>query len=116
MAANVFLGSSLALCTGASYASSRLLPFAHGVLGCGALSLVGYAQTFFFTGRLAAQWLPQNYRQVADTFGWTVGEIRCAAGGGAWVAGWPVAPETVCWRVGAFCWPGRPLLVVVLLV
>ena len=76
MAANVFLGGSLALCTGASYASSRLLPFAHGVLGCGALSLVGYAQTFFFTGRLAAQWLPQNYRQVADTFGWTVGEIR----------------------------------------
>lgn len=44
IAANVFLGSSLVLCTAASYVSSAFLPYAPGVLGCGAISLVGYAQ------------------------------------------------------------------------
>lgn len=44
IAANVFLGGSLVLCTAASYLSSALLPYAPGVLGCGAISLVGYAQ------------------------------------------------------------------------
>ncbi|KAL4434011.1 hypothetical protein ABPG75_000452 [Micractinium tetrahymenae] len=75
IAANVFLGGSLVLCTTASYLSSAFLPYAPGVLGCGAISLVGYAQSIYFTGRVSAQWLPENYRQVANSFGWTVGEI-----------------------------------------
>lgn len=159
IAANVFLGSSLALCTAASYLSSAFLPYAPGVLGCGAISLVGYAQvgallhppdpsppslpccpparwpfrlarlrnhppksgmlcgcqlthatagqrmpswhawaggrpslmphhppapqSIYLTGHVSAQWLPENYRQVANSFGWTVGEIRWVDGGGA---------------------------------
>lgn len=50
-----------------------------GVVGCGALSLLGYVQTFYLSSQLSAAWLPQNYRQVAGKFGWSVGNIRCAA-------------------------------------
>lgn len=75
IAANALLGTSLALCTAASYAYSALLPFAHGALGCGALGFVGWAQAMYLTGRLSAQWMPESYTQVSDTFGWTVGEI-----------------------------------------
>ena len=75
VAANAVLGASLALCTAASYLHSALLPFAHGALGCGALGFVGWAQAAYLTGRLSARWMPENYAQVADTFGWTLGEI-----------------------------------------
>jgi len=75
VAANAVLGTSLGLCTAASYLSSSLLPYHPGVLGCGALSFVAWAQTLYLTGRLSSRWLPENYKQVADTFGWTLGEI-----------------------------------------
>lgn len=75
VAANVLLGTSLALCTSASYASSALLPFSTAVLGCGALSFVGWAQTFFLTSKLAARWMPEDYSQVAGTFAWTLGDL-----------------------------------------
>lgn len=75
IAANALLGTSLALCTAASYAASSLLPFAHGALGCGALGFLGWAQAVYLTGRLSVRWMPENYRQVSDTFAWTVGEI-----------------------------------------
>ncbi len=52
------------------------------MVGCGALSLLGYVQTFYLTGQLSAAWLPQSYRQVADKFAWSVGEIRCGVGEG----------------------------------
>ena len=50
------------------------------MVGCGALSLLGYVQAFYLTGQLSAAWLPQNYRQVADTFGWSVGSVRWVVG------------------------------------
>ena len=87
VAANALLGASLALCTAASYAASSLLPFAHGALGCGALGFLGWGQALYLTGRLSARWMPENYRQVSDTFAWTVGEIGCAGLGGPGLGG-----------------------------
>ena len=78
-AANAGLGVSLATCLGGGALGSWLRPLAPraGALsGCGALGLLGYAQTFYLAGQLGAGWLPQSYRQVAGSFGWTVGEIR----------------------------------------
>jgi len=46
--------------------------------GCGALGFVGWAQSLYLTGQLSAAWMPESYRQVADTFSWTVGDIGCA--------------------------------------
>lgn len=92
VAANSLLGASLGLCMTASVLASWLLPFAPasattGVAGCGALALLGYAQSFYLTGQVSAKWMPQNYAQVADTFGWTVGEIRCVCAGAHGQAG-----------------------------
>lgn len=75
IAANALLGTSVALCTAASYAHSALLPFAHGALGCGALGFVGWGQALYLSGRLSAQWMPENYLQVSDMFAWTVGDL-----------------------------------------
>eukprot|EP00887_Chlorella_sp_A99_P003548 scaffold7.g3548.t1 len=75
-AANVVLGGSLALCLAASSLPGALRPFApSAVAGCGAMSLLGLAQTFYLTGQLSPQWMPVGYRTVADSFGWTVGQI-----------------------------------------
>ncbi|GAB4818169.1 hypothetical protein N2152v2_005215 [Parachlorella kessleri] len=76
VAANVVFGGLMASCLGANYLVSWLHPFAPGVVGCGALSLLGYIQTFYLTGQLSAAWLPHNYRAVADKFAWSVGEIQ----------------------------------------
>lgn len=75
------------LCTPAPM--PRLMPPAHVSLscrpallptpGCGALGFVGWAQSLYLTGQLSAAWMPESYRQVADTFAWTVGDIGCVA-------------------------------------
>ena len=85
--ANSVMGASLATCLYANMAPAWLRPFAPpGLAGCGAMSLVGLAQTFYLTGQLSAQWMPLGYRQVASSFGWTVGQIR-------WVLGWAGAGQ-----------------------
>lgn len=77
---NVLFGSLLAGCLGATYAAAALQPYAPAVVGCGALSLVGFMQAVFLTGQLSPAWLPEGYRQVAAKFGWSVGQIRWVPG------------------------------------
>ena len=73
--ANAVLGGGMAACLGASWMRSWMRPFAPGALACGLVPLVGQAQLIYLTGQMSAQWLPQNFVQVATTFSWTLGQI-----------------------------------------
>lgn len=65
---------------------------------------MGWAQALYLTGQLSAAWMPESYRQVSDTFAWTVGDIGCVDGLAAAAQGWSQADDA---RLGRFQQPLR---------
>ena len=48
-----------------------------GMMGNGALGMVGWAQKFYFMSQLPLRSLPEHFHQLGSLFSWSAGNIGC---------------------------------------